>query len=344
MFYGRHVGPALRLYLAIAGPAVAFVYGLGRFAGTDLALALIVGLVVSKPLGALTVAGTARRMFGESFERPSSPVALRRTPLERLRELTRSVLTAAAVLAGLGLIVAVVDDAYGTGRLATLGARPAIVIVSLATAVLALRAGVFLAERAAPGRDVLRGMTAGTLLRIVFAAPLVMLFFDETRTTGIVVAVLWLPVAAWIVLCRSFTSERRAFSEIDPALCRKQADKALSINETIGPAIVIAIAVLCLSLVALASIEFAFSIAGFAGPLSGPIGDSFDPEFFELNDGFLALGRSPLFAAASLASVLFAWQLARIAWFFVYVDARVRRDCWDMELLLAREARRLEDA
>ena len=60
------------------------------------------------------------------------------------------------------------------------------------------------------------------------------------------------------------------------------------------------------------------------------------------NLAFDALGFSPVFAATTLAASLFSYQLGRLAWFFVYIDVRVRRDCWDMELLLARESKRLE--
>jgi hypothetical protein len=44
------------------------------------------------------------------------------------------------------------------------------------------------------------------------------------------------------------------------------------------------------------------------------------------------------------ATGLAVYGLGRIAWFFCYVDLRVRRDLWDMELRLTREAKRLEGA
>lgn len=43
-----------------------------------------------------------------------------------------------------------------------------------------------------------------------------------------------------------------------------------------------------------------------------------------------------------LAVALLIYPLVRLAWFFCYVDVRVRRDCWDMELQILQEARRLE--
>ncbi len=341
MFYGRHAAPALRLWLAVAGPAVALVYGLGRFTGTDLALAIVAAVLVSKQLGLLTVAATVRTTFGEPFERPRPGAAAFRTRAGRLRELTRSIVTAAAAFAVAALIAATLDDAYGSGRLAALGADSAAVIVLLAVAVLLLRSQIFLHERHAPGPGVRNGILRGTLLRLLLAVPLTPMFFDSTRGWGIAVAVLWLPVIALIALRRSLRSERLALSEIDPALHTPQADAALGFGEMVGPAFTVVSAASILTLVALAAVEFAFTTAGLPGPISGPVGDSFGLEFFEPGFAGTALGRSPLFAASALAAGLFAYQLGRIAWFFAYVDARVRRDCWDMELLLSREATRL---
>lgn len=341
MFYGRYLGPALRLWLAVAGPAVAFVYGFGRFVGTDLSLAIVTAVIVSKQLGLLTVAATVRATFGESFERPKAD-GDPRTGTARLTAVSWGLVSVMATVAAGFLIAATLDDAYGTGRLAALGAERAGAIVLIATAALLLRAQVFIARRHAPTRPVRNGIVLGTLVRLLLAAPLVMLFFDQTWALGVGLAIFWLPGAAALALRRSFHAERRALAEIDPALHTPQANAALSFNDMAGPAFTVTTAAVGLSLVALSAIEFAFTTAGLAGPISGPAGDSFDFEFFEPGFAFTALGRSPLFAASALAAGLFAYQLGRIAWYFAYLDARVRRDCWDMELLLAREAKRLE--
>jgi hypothetical protein len=50
----------------------------------------------------------------------------------------------------------------------------------------------------------------------------------------------------------------------------------------------------------------------------------------------------PLVVTTALAAALMAYVPGRLAWFFCYVDVRVRRDCWDMELEILREAARLE--
>ncbi len=76
--------------------------------------------------------------------------------------------------------------------------------------------------------------------------------------------------------------------------------------------------------------------------MRGPVSDYLNPEFFDPALAMTLIGRNPLFAATFAVAALFAYQLGRVAWFFTFIDARVRRDCWDLELILAREANRLE--
>lgn len=45
---------------------------------------------------------------------------------------------------------------------------------------------------------------------------------------------------------------------------------------------------------------------------------------------------------ALLGCGLLVYVLGRLAWFLAYIDLRVRRDCWDMELQILHEAERLE--
>lgn len=57
---------------------------------------------------------------------------------------------------------------------------------------------------------------------------------------------------------------------------------------------------------------------------------------------FQFLGSDPIVITAELAVALLVYPIARLAWFFCYMDVRVRRDCWDMELQIIQEAQRLE--
>jgi hypothetical protein len=57
---------------------------------------------------------------------------------------------------------------------------------------------------------------------------------------------------------------------------------------------------------------------------------------------FRFLWSDPIVVTAALAVALLVYPIGRLAWFFCYVDVRVRRDCWDMELQILQEAQRLE--
>jgi len=54
------------------------------------------------------------------------------------------------------------------------------------------------------------------------------------------------------------------------------------------------------------------------------------------------LWRDPLVQTALTAIGLLVYPIGRLAWFLCYVDLRVRRDCWDVELEFVQEARRLK--
>lgn len=51
----------------------------------------------------------------------------------------------------------------------------------------------------------------------------------------------------------------------------------------------------------------------------------------------------PEFLALFVFTGLLVYIIGRIAWFYNYVDSRVRNDCWDIELALVREVKRLNN-
>lgn len=344
MYYGRNLLPALRLLLAIAGPVVALVYGLSRFVGTEFTVTLIALILVSKILGVLTVAAVARTTFGEAFETPQTPRWARRSRVERVREFTRNLLTAVAWLAGGVLLIAALDDAYGTGRLAAMAPVQAAAIVAGLSAVLLVRSVMFISERHSPGRQVMRAMRRGLLLRVLMVIPLGLLLFEDTRIIGIVLAVFWLPAYSAAALWFSYGTERRVLAEIDQSLDVTLVPRSQALADTMGPALLVMTCASMLFIICQMGFEYALYTAGIEGPLWGPVSDYFTPEFFDPSLAMTLVGRNPLFAASVVVAALFAYQLARVAWFFTFIDARVRRDCWDLELILAREAKRLEGA
>jgi hypothetical protein len=68
-------------------------------------------------------------------------------------------------------------------------------------------------------------------------------------------------------------------------------------------------------------------------------GEQIDESDFE-RVAALALD-DPAVLILHLATGLATYAVCRIAWFFCYIDLRVRRDCWDLELELLREAERI---
>jgi hypothetical protein len=50
----------------------------------------------------------------------------------------------------------------------------------------------------------------------------------------------------------------------------------------------------------------------------------------------------PLVVSALSATAWLVYPLARLAWFFCYLDARIRKEGWDVELAFRIEAGRLQ--
>lgn len=82
-------------------------------------------------------------------------------------------------------------------------------------------------------------------------------------------------------------------------------------------------------------------LVGRLSALGQDIGVGFDGEVFFTDLGTLMFQDR---AALSLQTVAFflVYPVIRIAWYFCYIDLRVRRDCWDMELALLHATRQLE--
>lgn len=82
---------------------------------------------------------------------------------------------------------------------------------------------------------------------------------------------------------------------------------------------------------------------GRLSELGQDIGIGFDGEVFFTDLGTLMFQDR---AALILQVVAFflVYPVIRIAWYFCYIDLRVRRDCWDMELALQHATRQLESS
>jgi hypothetical protein len=79
---------------------------------------------------------------------------------------------------------------------------------------------------------------------------------------------------------------------------------------------------------------------GRLGEMGSLIGDDVAVELFFENLWRLAFA-DPAVLTLHVAIGLAVYGLCRLAWFFCYIDLRVRRDCWDLELEILDEAQRL---
>jgi hypothetical protein len=150
----------------------------------------------------------------------------------------------------------------------------------------------------------------------------------------------------WIAVRTGFFVEKACFSKRARKLHDRQTDDLL--KEETGNLLYRGLWILayCLLLwgVLFVSLDVACSVL-FAVPiLFGRIftADSvFRPDvMIELL--FDLMWYDPLVLTALTATALLVYPVGRLAWFFCYVDLRVRRDCWDMQLRFAEEAKRLE--
>ena len=53
------------------------------------------------------------------------------------------------------------------------------------------------------------------------------------------------------------------------------------------------------------------------------------------------LSYDPLLVVALASTWWLVYPLARLAWFFCYLDARIRKEGWDVEIAFRVEARRI---
>ena len=64
----------------------------------------------------------------------------------------------------------------------------------------------------------------------------------------------------------------------------------------------------------------------------------------DFSDNMMAMALdSPAFLTALQASLWLPYPIIRLAWFFCYLDQRIRNECWDIELQFRIESRRLEE-
>lgn len=339
MYYGRYGGPLARLYLTIALAAVVFVYAMGRFVGGGPALVAAVLIVCSKPLGLLTVAALWRTTFGQRFDWHALEKG---RPKSRGRVITESLLSIGAGMGFLGIAAAVLDDEWGAGWLVRFGPQTASTVVIVATLLMLVRVAYVHQRDYRPSRSLRRLFWQETGLRVIYAVPAVLAYFAGVAPLTILMFMFWLPLCLLLVASRSFKAEAVALADIDPDLLGAERQKRQKNVDYFGPGFMISVYGLFLIVLFIVGTDTIIRTLGGSGPVLEPFIESASSGFFGLGTALASIIYNPAFGAVVVAAALFVYQILRIAWFFVFLDARVRYDCWDMELRLAREAQRLE--
>jgi hypothetical protein len=154
----------------------------------------------------------------------------------------------------------------------------------------------------------------------------------------------------WYLAVRTgFFVEQSTLSKLDRHLHDRRADELLKgeIGDLFARSGTIFLFCTLLWLVMLLTADFIFNHLLGLPLLWGRL--AMDESYLEdFDSGFEYTVRflwgDPVVLTAGLAVALLVYPLGRLAWFLCYIDVRVRRDCWDMELQMMQEAERLEHA
>lgn len=336
-FYGQHVGSILKLWLWVVVPAGCLTYELVTYSDFDLRIAVFIAWFAMLPLGGLLMSAAVPHAFGDPFD-PAERESFKADPAHQT---TISVLNTAIGLAGGVLLLFYLDAEFllpwarrETIRLSVLG---------VLTGLFAFRGVVFLDQLGRLHARLFQTVTLEILRKtLVAVGPAICVFAGGWWIAlGLPLAILSCPF-----LVRSgFRLEHHFLRHLDRKLHSREIGDLLK-NETAelffrGGMIA---AVCGLFTVVLFWTFDAWSWVVFRFPiLAGRMGRSFTGEgvFEDLLYLFTADARVLVLL---VGIVLLVYPLARLAWFFCYLDLRIRQDCWDIELRFVHEAERLEGA
>jgi hypothetical protein len=196
-----------------------------------------------------------------------------------------------------------------------------------------------------------RGRVGGLLLktvlvRAVAAVGPALMLFSEDWLTGLVGFLLTLFPGGWLATRTGFLAEKTALRSLDGRLHDRQTDRVLreQASDLYSRACWILIYYAMLWAVVFVTVDFGWyllagdsPLAGRAAELAGSAGSPRDA----LGDLWYILVHDAFLHVELTAAGLLVFPIARLAWLFCYLDVRVRKDCWDMQLQFAEEVGRL---
>ncbi|MGQ0634168.1 MAG: hypothetical protein ACT4QC_06145 [Planctomycetaceae bacterium] len=199
-------------------------------------------------------------------------------------------------------------------------------------------------------------LTAGAAWRLLAAClPLAALAIAEYSLLGpasvpvaMFLALLGIPPGWYLIVRTGFFAEHAALTNLAGRLHDRRADELLKgeVGELWLRTVWIAAFCTLLWLTLLATVDLV-SRRLLGWPLLWGRGD-FDSSYLDdrwsaVRYGIDVIWSDPTVITTAVAVALSVYTLGRLAWFFCYIDVRVRRDCWDVELMIVRETERLEE-
>jgi hypothetical protein len=170
---------------------------------------------------------------------------------------------------------------------------------------------------------------------------------DDSVPAAVMLALLGVFPGWYLIVRTGFFAEHAALSNLSGRLHDRRADKLLQgeVGELCFRTLWILAFCVLLWLSMLATVDLV-SRRLLGWPLLWGRG-SFDTSYLAdrwsaMRYAFDAIWSDPVVIATVLAIALWVYLPGRLAWFLCYIDVRVRRDCWDMELRIVRETERLE--
>lgn len=337
-YVGRFLVGILGMWLLIAFPTTALVYVFARFGDIDLRWVAILIYFASLPLGVLVINDAVPRVFGRS---PQDPVM-------QPGDSRSGAFGLSVILVILGLGGAFLAENLGDRLGLTFTARAWSIWggIGLAGSVVIIMALISVARSQRIDWRTGQMFFLSLCLRSVCAlGPALMLFppFRDWRLA--LVLILTTIPGIWLALRTGFLLEQTCLSRLDPALQGDQVREILKeeTGELFGRATwmaqfsLLVWGVLFISVDALASLIFRTPL--FLGrldelPRGAEVGE-------HIQHAWGLLITDPLILSTLTATALLVYIVNRLAWFFCYIDIRVRRDCWDLELKMLQTTRRL---